>query len=83
MRAVTSPTRSPVNGPGPTPTAIPVRSAAVAFASASTCRIPGASISPCRIDSADSKVATTDVPVVQRDGHVRSGSVEGEQHPAS
>ena len=54
VRAVTNPTRSPVNGPGPTPTAIPVTSAALAFASASTRRMPGASISPCRIDSADS-----------------------------
>ena len=57
--------------------------AAVAPACASTCSIPGASISPCRIDSSDSKVATTEVAVVERDGHVRGGGVEGEQHGPS
>src|SRR6478735_3539900 len=62
VRAVTSPTRRPVNGPGPTPTAMPVSAATVTPAAVSTCSIPGASISPCRIDSSDSKVATTDDP---------------------
>ena len=51
-----------MNGPGPTPTAMPVSDEAVTPAAASTCSIPGASISPCRIDSSDSKVATTEVP---------------------
>ncbi len=62
VRAVTSPTRSPVNGPGPTPTATAVRSRAVTPARARTSAIPGASISPCRIASSDSKVATTASP---------------------
>ena len=54
VRAVTSPTRSPVNGPGPTTQmVIAVRSAALAPASASTSWMPGANISPWRIDSSD------------------------------
>ena len=62
VRAVTRPTRRPVNGPGPTPTAMPVSALTVTPAEVSTCSIPGASISPCRIDSSDSNVATTDDP---------------------
>src|SRR5690349_20881792 len=48
LRAVTSPTRNPVNGPGPTPTAIPVRSRGVTPADSSAAAIAGASNSPWR-----------------------------------
>ena len=47
-RAVTSPTRSPVYGPGPVPTAIAVRSPAASRPRASTCVDAAASSSPWR-----------------------------------
>ncbi|MCY1383675.1 hypothetical protein D9M69_718260 [compost metagenome] len=62
VRAVTRPTRSPVNGPGPTPTAIPVRSAGVAPASARTWAMSGASCSPWRMLLVAVASATTSVP---------------------
>ncbi len=62
VRAVTSPTRSPVNGPGPTPTAMPVRSAGRAPASASTRSISGASCSPWRMACGEVAAATTSLP---------------------
>ncbi len=49
VSAVTTPTRRPVNGPGPTPTATSVRSAIAAPAWAIASRIAGASSSPCAI----------------------------------
>src|SRR4029077_20939615 len=61
-RAVTTPTRSPVYGPGPTPTATAVRSARDAPASASTLAIIGASSSPWRRPSAAYASETTRSP---------------------
>src|SRR5262245_9913540 len=62
VRAVTSPIRRPVNGPGPTPTAMPVRSPRSMFACWNTCAIAGASSSPCRMTSTCVLSASTCVP---------------------
>src|SRR5438128_10791343 len=61
-RAVTTPTRSPVYGPGPTPTATAVRSARDAPASAMTFAIMGASSSPWRRPSEANASETTRSP---------------------
>ena len=82
VRAVTRPTRSPVNGPGPTPTAIAVRS----------CRtMPALGHRP--LDQRGQLLAVLHpllrrvldhdvLAVVQRDRDQRGGGVEGEQHAA-
>jgi hypothetical protein len=62
VRAVTSPTRRPVNGPGPVPTASAVRSWRTSPASRSTRSISGASCSPCFIRCSERASATTDSP---------------------
>ena len=60
-----------------------MRSLAAAPASASTCAMPGASISPWRIASSDGERRDHRLAVVQGDGDVRGGGVEGEQHGPS
>src|SRR5439155_10245452 len=55
--AVTSPTRSPVNGPGPSPATTAPTAVGAAPASASTSRIAGPSSSPCRRGSTFTRTA--------------------------
>src|SRR4051794_3147818 len=62
VRAVTRPTRRPVNGPGPTPTATAVMSWRATHVSSSSAVIPGASSSPCRRASTVVEEATTRSP---------------------
>ena len=71
VRAVTSPTRRPVNGPGPTPTATAVSSRRSTPASASTASIAGASSSPCRRASTVVRSASSRAP--SRDATVTAG----------
>ena len=78
---MTRPTRSPVNGPGPTPTrdrgeVLPDQPRRARARGS----ISGASCSPCLIVCSVVSSATTSVAVVQRDGDRRRGGVEGEQH---
>ncbi len=56
------PTRSPVNGPGPTPTATAVTSAEVRPASARTAAMLGATCSVCRRGSRVERSASTRLP---------------------
>src|SRR5262245_21512331 len=57
--AVTSPTRKPVNGPGPTPATTAARSAGALPTSVSTAAICGASSSPCARASTWTRSAST------------------------
>jgi hypothetical protein len=70
-RAVIRPTRRPVNGPGPTPTATPVSSVRERPASASTFSIPGASSSPCL--RASISVCSASTPSSPRSATVTAG----------
>src|SRR5690349_8903360 len=62
VRAVTTPTRRPVNGPGPTPTATAVRSCRTTPASSMQRAMSGARCSPCFIGCSEECSTTTRSP---------------------
>ncbi len=78
-RAVIRPTRNPVNGPGPTPTAMPVRSDAELLGVSENASDPWRQqlTVPARVDDRARRQHLS--AVMHRDGHRRCRRVEGEE----